>query len=284
MKFLKLMAEILVALLFSAVVILFAAYVLLYDSFYDFKSDLQTAERSVRLEFFNRGYVKNISPDDVRHIYEKSCYRKCHGEAAMITAVLGPAGWIQVVERMRAKENVDFSGREADIIIKYLEQKYPNVQSRYPYTVRKKVHNAVWRSDYGHGDIYNDIVYVTLEYLLSIGAEHLIEEYNLESYHTFLVGFTAHEGVVELFDLDKIAFMRSAGREMAPSLPWRLRFQTSDKHHYEAMTRFRKNGNNPIVNSDTKRFEFVLRGVGGLGDRVFEWELPIVYPPEIIEQ
>jgi hypothetical protein len=283
MRLLKIAGGVIATLLFLSAGTVLGASLLIYGSLGDLSADFKVVKQRIKMELFIRGYVEEISPDDVRHIYEKSCYRKCHGEAAMITAVLGPAGWIQVVERMRAKENVVFSGREADMIIKHLEQKYPKVQSRYPYTVRKEVHKAVWRSDYGHGDIYNDIVYVTPEYLRSIGAEHLNKEYDLENYHTFLVGFTAHDGVVKLFDLDKIVFMRSAGREISPSLPWELRFQTSDKHHYEAMTRFVKKGGNPIVNSDTKQFELVLRDVGGPEDRVFKWSLPIVYPSEMAE-
>jgi len=255
----------------------------LYNSFDDLSADLTLAKRAVQLELYNRGYFEDITQDDIRYIYQKKCYRQCHGEAAMITAVLSPAGWFQVVERMRLKEKVEISGREADVIIKYLEQNYPTTKSGFSYEVRKKVHNAVWRHDLGQGDIYSDVIYVTPEYLHSIGAEHLIDEYDLENYHVFITSFSVHEGEVELFDLDKICTMRSGGREIKPTPYWILRFQTADKHHFEAVVRFDKKGDPPIVDGQSKEFELVLKEVGGTADRVLKWELPIAYPAELLE-
>ncbi len=199
----------------------------------------------------------------------------------MITAVLSPAGWFQVVERMRVKEGVNISGGEADIIIKYLEETYPTTKSTYSFDVRKKVHEAVWRNDMGQGDIYLDVIYATPEYLSSIGAEYLIDEYDLENYHVYIISFTVHEGELDLFDLDKIVYMRSDLGKIATTPPWRLRFQTADKHHFEALVKFRKKGDDAIVKSGIKWFELVIQGIGGPDDRVYRWNLPIVYPPEI---
>jgi hypothetical protein len=284
MRLLKIIAGVTGFVVFIVLFTIAGAYVFLYDSSEDLSADLQLAKRAIKLELFNRGYIKKISEEDVRYIYQKRCYRQCHGEAAMITAVLSPAGWFQVVERMRLKENVKVTGREVDVIIKYLEQNYPTVKSGFSYEVRKKVHGAVWRYDLGQGDIYSDVIYVTPEYLHSIGAVHLIDEYDLKNYHVFIVSFSVHEGIVELFDLDKVSFMRAAGREIKSTPHWSLRFQTADKHHFEAVVRFAKKGNPPIVDGNTKSLELVMKKIGGEDDRVLRWELPIVYPPEIMEK
>jgi hypothetical protein len=255
----------------------------LYNSTDDLAYDLKSAWRAVRIEFYNRDYIKTITQEEVRHIYQKSCYRKCHGEAAMITTVLSEAGWFQVVERMRVKEGVDISGREADVIIKYLEGTYPTSRSEFSFETRKKVHQAVWRNDMGANDIYTDVTYATPEYLRSVGALGLIEDYELNKYHVFIVGFTVHEGEVAVADLDKISQLRSPSGSASPAPPWKLRFQTADKHHYEAIIRFAKRGSPDIVTPETKWFELAIKGVGGPDvTRVFKWDLPIVYPEEVI--
>jgi hypothetical protein len=197
----------------------------------------------------------------------------------MITAVLSPAGWMQVVERMRAKEKVDISGREADMIIQFLEEKYPNSKSRFTYETRKKVHNAVWRNDMGQNDIYADIIYGSKEYFVSIGGDNLITAYDVEHYHVFIVNFTVHDGEVALSDLDKASTLRTPAGELKTTPPWQLRFQTSDKHHYEGVVRFDRTS--PVIAPGVKWMELVLNGIGGQGTRVFRWDLPIPYPDEI---
>ncbi|HEB72343.1 MAG TPA: hypothetical protein ENI77_06945 [Nitrospirae bacterium] len=269
------------------VFILICSGILVYFAFYnsidDLRFDLATAARAVRIELYNRGLIDNLTEKEIRYVYQKSCYRKCHGEAAMITAVLSPAGWFQVVERMRLKENVKITGKEADVIKRYLDERYPLAKSAYSYETRKKVHHAVWRNDMGQGDIYCDIVYATPEYFKSIGAEHLINEYDLANYHVFISGFSVHENTLNLINLDKVTTMRSGGRESSSSPPWNLRFQTADKHHFEGTVRFSKDAGSNVVDKNSKWFELVIKNVGGAEDRVFRWTLPIQYPKEVTD-
>lgn len=200
----------------------------------------------------------------------------------MITAVLSPAGWFQVVERMRVKENVKVTGREADIIIKYLEEKYPATISRFSYEVRKKIHNAVWRNDAGQGDVYCDVIFATKEYLKSIGADYLIQNYDLQHYYVFIISFSVHDGQIELIDMDKVSFLSNSTQQMSTVPPWQLRFQTADKHHFEALVRFEKFNNTSLRTPGTKWIELIIKNVGGPEDRVFRWKLPIEYPPEVL--
>jgi len=259
-----------------------AAFFLFYGSAEDFSADLALAKRAARLELFNRGYIHKLDQDDIRYIYQSRCYRQCHGEAAMITAVLSPAGWIQVVERMRVKENVEITGREADVIIRYLEETYPTATSAYSYEVRKQTHHAVWRNDMGDGDIYGDVIYATPEYLSSIGAEGLIDEYDVNNHHVFIVSFTVHEGEAPMYDMDKISRLRFPGRTLEPKRPWILRFQTADKHHYETVVRFGRRGVNGYEPKAGEWFELALAGVGGDRERTYRWEAPIRYPKEVV--
>jgi len=283
MKLIKNIFSLLSYLLLLCVAFFIIFYFSFYNSIQDFRNDFNSARQSARLLLFNAGYVKDLTQDEVRTVYQNNCYRKCHGEAAMITAVLSPAGWFQVVERMRLKENVDISAIESEIIIKYLDEMYPTTKSRFSFEVRKAVHEAVWRNDVGQGDIYCDVIYTTPEYLYSIGGEQLIEKYELNKYHVFIVSFSVHEGEVDLFDLDNLSYLSNGQTTVRPSVPWQLRFQTADKHHFESIVRFDKHNNPPIIGKDSDWFELRLKNIGGSKDRVFRWKLPIPYPARFLE-
>ncbi|MBI3580599.1 MAG: hypothetical protein HY098_00710 [Nitrospinae bacterium] len=256
-----------------------SALLMLYWSGEGMGGDLDNLKRMARLSMFRHNLVKKLGADDATFLYQQTCYKRCHGEAAMITAVLSQAGWIQVVERMRLKENVYVSGREADVIINYLEEKYPKTKSRFSYETRKKVHVAVWRNDMGQNDIYADVIFATKEYLASIGADYLVNTYDLDHYLVFIVNFTVHEGEITLSNLDGQCTLQTPLGEMKTTPPWQLRFQTADKHHYEGVVRFDKN--NPILARDVKWLKLVVKGVGGTGARLFSWDVPIAYPDEM---
>ncbi|MBF0171568.1 MAG: hypothetical protein HQK87_10880 [Nitrospinae bacterium] len=255
-----------------------AVAVALYRDTQEFMQDARRAYAGGRIALYRRGLLDRLDPEEVRQVYQSSCYRQCHGEAVMLTAVLSPAGWIQVVERMRVKEGVDIGGREADAIIQYLEEEYPAVRSPYTYAVRRQTHDAVWRNDDGAGDIYLDVIYATPEYLRSIGMSSQIDQYGAQRDHVFIVSFTAHEGAVPPYDLDRISALSvDGGKRVRPSSPWELRFETADRHHYEALVRFSRSGDGEA----RRRLELFVETVGGAPVRSYAWELPLAYPPEV---
>lgn len=284
MRIIKKLFSWLAGALFLLIMIAIGLYLLVYDSRAEFMEDYNSARRWATLKLYNVGYVNELSHKEVRHLYQQKCYRQCHGEAAMITAVLTDAGWFQIVERMRVKENVEITGHEADAIIKFLEDKYPSQQTGYSYDVRKKVHHAVWRNDVGQGDIYVDVIYATPIYLKSIGADHLIKEYGVKDYHVFIVSFSVHEGELEQRDLDEVIHMRSPKGTFNTEPPWILRFETADKHHYEGVVRFPRKGSPPIVDAADGWFELLIKNVGGAGERIYHWDIPIQYPQEALEE
>lgn len=282
MKFLKTIlgwfAGILGAIVVGGVIFLFVQY----NDLAQLSADINLFRQHYRVELFKRGYIDDLSSEDKRHIYQRTCYRKCHGEAAMLTAILSPAGWIQVVERMRLKEGLSIGGREAEVIIRYLEREYPTTSSPYTFSVRKATHKAVWRNDLGEGDVYTDVIYATPEYLKSVGMTQQIDEFEVNKYYVFILSFAVHEGVVPKADLDKVSFLKLSGSERIKTKPpWVLRFETADKHHYEGMIRFpRKNGETDKSGS----MELIMENIGHVPQRTFHWDFPLEYPPEVLKE
>ncbi|MBI5185585.1 MAG: hypothetical protein HZA01_07650 [Nitrospinae bacterium] len=244
--------------------------------------DLGRAREYAKLFLFRRGFVESLDQDEIFRLYQQKCYRRCHGEAAMITVVLPPAGWMQIVERMRVQQGVDISGREADAIIRYLELKYPSQRSNVPYSVRMEINRSLWRNDVGYGDLYVDVIFGTPVYFDAMNAGGMAEEYGAKESLVFIVSLTVHEGRVKSYPMEKLAFLRINGKEYPPLDGWRLRFDTADGHHLEGVLRFPKkdlSGKN-IAGPGTKSMELVLKNLETDKERVYQWDLPIRYPRE----
>src|SRR3989338_3529650 len=86
-----------------------------------------------KLFMFKHSIIKNLSEKEARVLYQQKCYRKCHGDEVIKMVLLPPAGWIEVVDRMRAEKGVEMTSKEADVITNYLKETYPVPQSNLPY-------------------------------------------------------------------------------------------------------------------------------------------------------
>jgi len=275
----KIIKRVVAIVVIAPIVLILASagvYLLFLGSYSDMREDATLLQRWSRLRLFNANIVKELKGDDLEYLYKDKCYRRCHGESAMITVVLPPSGWVQILERMRMKENVNISGREVDAIVGFLEERYSSEKSKYSYKIRKKIHSAVWRADAGEDDIYLDVIYATDVYLKSIGADYLISEYDLNDYYVFIVTLTVHVGEIALSDLDTITTLRVGNDTLKTTPPWKLRFYTADKHHYEGVVRFAKNSSL----NENRSLELAIKKIGNVPQRLFKWDLPIKYPAE----
>ncbi len=246
------------------------------------KEDLQRLKEYAKLFLYNRGFVQSLSPEETYRLYQQKCYRRCHGEAAMITAILPPAGWMQIVERMRVQQGVAMTGKEAEVIIHYMDLKYPSRKSSIPYAIRRKINKLLWRNDVGYGDVYADINFGTKVYFDAINARSLGHEYEVRDYLIFIISLTVHEGKVKHYPMDKMTFLRVDGKEYPPADDWQLRLETADGHHVEGLLRFSKKDVNgkEVLQPDTGSMELVIKNLETVKDRIYHWDLPIPYPEE----
>ena len=244
--------------------------------------DIQRLKEALTLYLFRYGVVESLTPEETQRLYQQKCYRRCHGEAAMITAILPPSGWMQIVERMRVQEGVVISGREADEIIRFLELKYPVHRSSVPYSVRREINRLLWKNDVGYGDLYVDVIYGTPVYFDSINARSLAEDYGAAEKIVFIVSMTVHEGRVKNYPLEKMAYLKVDGRKYLPSEDWRRRIETADGHHREGVLIFSRKdpSGRDLLGPDARDMELVLQNLESSTDRIYSWKLPIPYPKE----
>ncbi|MBI3600699.1 MAG: hypothetical protein HY097_08680 [Nitrospinae bacterium] len=241
------------------------------------KDDIDYLYSLTRLLMFRYSVIDKLSEKEAAVLYQQKCYRKCHGEEVIRAAVLPPAGWIQVVDKMRMEKGVKMSGKEVDVITNYLKETYPVLQSTLPYKIVKQIHRLLWRNDIGYGDVYADIIYATPQYLKSISAPELIKKYDAENNMVFIISLNVHDGRLEHYSLDEMTFLRVNNKEYPANKGWELRFETGDNHHREGIVKFKKD----IITENAEYFELIIRNMAVHHDRVFRWDLPIVYPEGI---
>jgi hypothetical protein len=241
------------------------------------RDDIDYLYSLTRILMFRYSLIDTLGEIDTKVLYQQKCYRRCHGEDVIKTAVLPPAGWIQVVDKMRMEKGVEMTGKEVDVITNYLKDTYPVLQSTLPYKVVKQIHRLLWRNDIGYGDVYADIIYATPQYLKSISAHELIKKYDAENNMVFIISLNVHDGRLEHYPLDEITFLRVNNKEYPANKGWELRFETGDNHHREGIVKFKKD----IIAENTEYFELIIRNMAVRHDRVFRWDLPIVYPEGI---
>ena len=241
------------------------------------KDDIDYVYSLTKLFMFKHSIIKKLSEKEAQVLYQQKCYRKCHGDEVIKMVLLPPAGWIQVVDKMRVERGVEMTSKEADVITNFLKEAYPVPQSNLPYRIVKQIQRLLWRNDMGYGDVYADIIYTTSEYLKSIGAPDLIKKYDIENNIVFIISLNVHDGRLENYPLDELSYLRVNNKEYPANKGWELRFEAWDKHHREGIVKFKKE----ILDDKAEYFELIIRNLATKDDRIFRWDLPIVYPEGI---
>ncbi len=234
-----------------------------------------------RMMFFRYGIAKNLTPQDEKFIFEYNCFKRCHSRDVIDRANHTPFEWAAVVDRMRNANNVELKDREAAVIIRHLQTTRLPLVSSLSSDIVQKMFKQLWKSDFGEGDVYIDVVYSTPEYFKATGALAHLERFKADEYLVFLINLTVHTGKLAPYRMDELAVLRDdKGREIKPVEGWEIIFETGDNHHREGIIRFPKKdlSGRPVIDKDTKSFELIIKDVARIRQRVFKWELPIKYP------
>jgi hypothetical protein len=88
------------------------------------------------------------------------------------------------------------------------------------------------------------------------------------------VKLETHSVDLDQYQLEKLTVLRDAqGREVQPA---GLESASGSGHHREAVLTFPgvDAAGTPLLNPDAKALTFVVRGIGGVPERTFRWQLP----------
>lgn len=116
------------------------------------------------------------------------------------------------------------------------------------------------------GGIEVEITWVTPEYLRARGQKPTPEqERDLTSNLVFNIALTTHAGNLMDFDFVGSTSLKINGQEAGKGT-WQL--VSADAHHPEGILRFAS----PV--EPIKDLTLIIKGLGGVPERVFKWELP----------
>lgn len=93
-------------------------------------------------------------------------------------------------------------------------------------------------------------------------------EQGRDSEPSFEVRMNTHSVDLEAYDMEKLCFLRIDGGQETEALGWLN--SGGGGHHISGILKFAR----PIP-SDTKSLQLIIRQVGGVPERVFEWKLPL---------
>ena len=239
-----------------------------------------------RLFLFRYSMINGLTTEDTSALFNSTCNRGCHSMDVIYGAVHTPLGWAQVVERMGNDNGVRLHSKEREVVIRYLQENYPAPNTKLPMATVKAVKKLLWRNDMGYGDIYVDVFYATKEYFMAIESLSEAGKYLVDRNLVFIVDLTVHTGKLPTFPLDEKTFLRDDKGNEYTALPgWSMRMESREGHHREGVVRFSRfdKQGNPIIKSDTKYMEVVIKDLGGPKERVYRWNMPVQYPPDLLQ-
>jgi len=226
-----------------------------------------------RMLAYRHGFVDRVAEGEVRRLYQRSCTRRCHGREVIEKSPKTAAEWEAVLARMAAPDRANLDERLAELVLRHLQTHYlSNVPTVLPPATMRHVKQHLWRSDFGESDVFLDVIYVPREQarlLRYLGVRNPPPIPPREA--VFVVFVNTHSGRVPEWNLAQMAQLRVDGGPAQPGLSWEVLYRDGQQHHNQGMLIF------PSVDpAQARELEITLR-LGGLGTRVFRWQLPV--PP-----
>ena len=138
------------------------------------------------------------------------------------------------------------------------------------------------RTTFGSGEAQVDVLYATPKFFEVTDRSRVVTQYRPDLYHVFLVTETTH--IEDLPVALPEAILRVDGREYtAIDIEGPLEVY----HHRNVTIRFpafHEDGT-PTINDDSRLLNLELVNSWDLGDaaRIFEWQVPIEYPAELLD-
>lgn len=222
---------------------------------------------------YRHGWVDRLSESEIRRLYQRSCTRRCHGREVIEKGPKTAAEWEGVVARMAAPDRAQLDERLAELILRHLQTHFlSNVPTVLPPATMRHVKQYLWRSDFGESDLFLDLIYVPREQARLLRYLGVRNQPALPQKETvFIVFVNTHSGRVPEWNLAQMAQLSVDGAAALPGSKWEVLYRDGQQHHNQGMLIF------PAFDrTEAKAMEVTLR-LGGLGTRVFQWQLPV--PP-----
>lgn len=232
-------------------------------------NDIQNTGKFFLYEY---GMVDKLSSNEIARLYQNTCTRKCHGKDVIEKKPRTAAEWESVMSRMKAPDRAGISDRHAETITRYLQSHFlSNVPTVLPEKTMKFVKQHLWRSDFGEGDLFLDVIYIPREHfslLRYLGVRDVPPD---QQTALFVIYINTHQGSIPPWDLTKMVTLQDNNGHTKNAIGWEVLYKDGQRHHNQGLLTFTH-----IDTSQATDLEIKMQ-IPGLGLRTFQWNLPI--PP-----
>jgi hypothetical protein len=226
-----------------------------------------------RLLLHRYALVDDLSPDEIRLLYQNNCTRKCHSKDVIELTPRTAREWQWIVSRMQVADRADLTETEAETITAYLQRNYlSNVPTILPEKTMRFLKRHLWRLDFGERDLYFDIIYIprihrSLMPFLAFKSTPRVSQESL-----FIVYVNTHSGVVPRWDLAQITTLADARGLELKATAWEVLYEDGQQHHRQGILTFPAIG---WANDNEQGTLELTIHPPGMRKRVFRWDLPI---------
>ncbi|MFQ5581047.1 MAG: hypothetical protein ACE5F3_00285 [Mariprofundaceae bacterium] len=233
---------------------------------------ISTISNEGKLFLFKHELVEKLSPAERKQLYQSNCTRKCHSNDLIENNPRTAAEWDAVVMRMKAPDRADLTDREAGVITRYLQRHFlSNIPTVLSEKKMKFIKRYLWRSDFGEGDLYLDIIYIphahtNLIPFLVAGSE---PPDNKGAY--FVVFLNTHQGTIPPWNVADMVTLHHPSGKSQKAIGWQVLYEDGQHHHNQGILTF------PDFNESLPASMEVSIHLPGMRERIFQWELPV--PP-----
>jgi hypothetical protein len=231
---------------------------------------LEAARSALIVFLYERGVVGELTPAEAARLYRDSCTRKCHGKDVVEGKPRTAAEWETVLSRMAAPDRAALGDRAAGAVTRHLQTHFlSNVPTVLPDAIMRFVRKHLWRSDFGEGDLFLDLVHVPREHgrLLPYLGVRDVEPPPRGA--LFVVFLNTHRGSVPPWNLAEMATLRAGDGQSQAASGWKVLYGDAQQHHRQGLLRF-----DDANIHDAGEVEVRL-DLPGLGTRTFLWHLPV---------
>lgn len=224
---------------------------------------------------YERNLVGELSAAEATRLYQRSCTRRCHGRDVIEKKPRTAAEWEALMARMKAPDRADLRQRAADAITRHLQNHYlSNVPTVLPDATMRFVRRHLWRSDFGEGDLFVDVIYVPRTHFRLLRYLGVRDQPADSRAALFVVFINTHRGSIPPWDLAETSVLQTGSGARRRATGWQVLYRDREQHHKQGLLTFAE-----LDVNQAEAFEIAME-LRGLGIRTFRWQPPVPPLPE----
>jgi hypothetical protein len=223
-----------------------------------------------KIFLYSHDLVDRLTAAETRQLYQNTCTRRCHSSDLIEKKPRTAFEWEAVVNRMKAPDRAAITDRAATAIRQYLANHFlSNLPTVIPDKTMKHVKRYLWRSDFGAGDLYLDIIYIPSSHISLFPYLVASNEPPTGPGAIFVIYLNTHQGVIPMWNIADMAILRRGGKAERKATDWQIIYEDGQHHHRQGLLIF------PELDESSPALLEVAIHLPGIMEKTFQWNMPV---------